>query len=111
MRFDSLLSDKARVFKFPIQAVTVHRGGQNLYQLLDTRAAVHEKLGQYKDALKDAKKTIDIAPERWQGYARAARVFLQLNRVESAQKMITLALEKLKETERYASLLSLQAEI
>ena len=89
------------------------RGGQNLYQILDTRAAAYTKLGQYRDALKDAKKTIDTAPERWQGYARAAHVFLQLNKVDSAQTMVTMALERLKvtETERRASLLSLQAEI
>ena len=43
---DSLLSDKVLSVHTPIQAVRVHRGGQNLYQLLDTRAAVHEKLGQ-----------------------------------------------------------------
>lgn len=91
----------------------MENGGQNLHQILDTRAAVYEKLGQYKDALKDAKKTIDTAPERWQGYARAARVFHQLNRPESAQTMITMALERLKETEveRRVSLLSLQENI
>jgi len=89
----------------------VDYGGQNLYQILDTRAAVHAKLGQYKEALKDAKKTIDLASERWQGYARAARVFLKLNKAEPAQAMIRMALERSKEPERRASLLSLQEEI
>lgn len=81
--------------------------------ILDSRAAVHVKLGQRKDALKDAKMTIDIAPDRWQGYARAARVFLQSNKVDAAQTMVTMALERLKETEveRRASLLALEADI
>jgi F-box/TPR repeat protein Pof3 len=98
-------------FIFPIQAAD--HGGQNLYQILDTRAAVYAKLGQHKEALKDAKKTIDIAPERWQGYARAARVFLQLRKVEPAQTMVMMATERLKETEtkRRSCLLSLQADI
>jgi len=105
----SLILFMSRHRFIPLQAVDY--GGQNLYQILDTRAAVHAKLGQYKEALKDAKKTIDLAPERWQGYARAARVFFQLNRVEPAQVMITMALEISKEPERRASLLSLQEEI
>ena len=38
----------------------------NEYTLYDSRAAVKEKLGKTKDALRDCKKVIDLAPQRWQ---------------------------------------------
>lgn len=43
----------------------------NEYTLYDSRAAVNEKLGKTKDALRDCKRVIDLAPQRWQvrGYS------------------------------------------
>lgn len=38
----------------------------NEYTLYDSRAAVKEKLGKTKDALRDCKRVIDLAPQRWQ---------------------------------------------
>ena len=71
------------------------------------------KLGKTKAALQDAKRTIDLAPERWQGYARAARLFLVTRRYDASLKMVSLALAKLKaeDTQRRSSLLSLEAEV
>jgi len=62
----------------------------------DSRAAVHEKLGNNKAALIDAKKVVDIAPDRWQGYARSARLFHALHKYEAAVKMVDFALERIK---------------
>ena len=71
------------------------------------------KLGQNKKALEDARATIRVAPERWQGYARAARLFLNCGRIDASMTMVSMALDKLGEenTERRETLLSLQADI
>lgn len=53
-------------------------------------------MGNPKAALQDSKKVIDLAPERWQGYARAARLFLKGRKPDAAFKMIHLALERIK---------------
>ncbi|KAF9524293.1 hypothetical protein CPB83DRAFT_861558 [Crepidotus variabilis] len=91
----------------------VAAGSQNHYLMYDSRAAAYLKLGQRKEALKDAKAAIDNSPNRWQGYARAARVFVQFNKPDAAQTMVSMAMERLKETEedRRASLMELEAEI
>ncbi|KAF4617322.1 hypothetical protein D9613_006132 [Agrocybe pediades] len=88
-------------------------GTQAHYLIYDTRAAVYSKLGQTKEAIKDAKKTIEVAPDRWQGYARAARLFLQIKKTDASLTMVSMALERLKEAEaeRRASLLTLKEEI
>ncbi|KAG2078798.1 hypothetical protein BDR04DRAFT_1226038 [Suillus decipiens] len=70
--------------------------GCDSFIVYDSRAAVHEKLGNNKAALLDAKKVVDTAPDRWQGYARSARLFHALNKDEAAIKMIDLALERIK---------------
>jgi len=71
------------------------------------------KLGKAKAALQDAKRTIDLAPERWQGYARAARLFLVTRRYDASLKMVSLAMGKLKaeDAQRRTSLLSLEADV
>ena len=85
----------------------------NIYLVYDSRAAVLAKLGQNKRALEDAKATIRVAPERWQGYARAARLFLKCNKIDASMTMISMALDKLgdENKERRQTLLSLQADI
>jgi F-box/TPR repeat protein Pof3 len=76
-----------------MQAISL---GCDSFIVYDSRAAVHEKLGNNKAALIDAKKVVDTAPDRWQGYARSARLFHALNKDEAAIKMIDLALERIK---------------
>lgn len=71
--------------------------GGNHYSLYDSRAAVLEKLGRTKDALRDAKATIDAGPSQWQGYARSSRLFFKLQKYTAAVTMADLALERLKE--------------
>ncbi|KAL7285471.1 hypothetical protein ACG7TL_000568 [Trametes sanguinea] len=51
-------------------------------------------MGKLKDALRDAKTMIDLRPERWQGYARSARLFLQGRKYDAASRMLELALER-----------------
>ncbi|CCM03118.1 uncharacterized protein FIBRA_05239 [Fibroporia radiculosa] len=60
----------------------------------DSRAAVNEKLGNIRDALRDSKRVIDLAPQRWQGYSRSARLFMRLNKFDHAQRMAQLALDR-----------------
>ncbi|EAU86058.2 hypothetical protein CC1G_07137 [Coprinopsis cinerea okayama7 len=60
----------------------------------DARSSALEKLGRYKEALKDVRKTIELAPEQWQGYNRAARLFYHLKKYSHATKMIDAALDR-----------------
>ncbi|KAF9019005.1 hypothetical protein BDZ89DRAFT_1073373, partial [Hymenopellis radicata] len=66
-----------------------------LYFIYDCRSAIYEKLGKLKDALRDAKTTIDVAPTRWQGYLRAARLFLAAHKFEQCLTMADLALARI----------------
>ncbi|KII89340.1 hypothetical protein PLICRDRAFT_29633 [Plicaturopsis crispa FD-325 SS-3] len=70
--------------------------GANHYNVYDSRAAAYEKLGRPKEALLDAKKVIDLAPNKYQGYARSARLFLRATRFKQASAMVDLALERLR---------------
>jgi hypothetical protein len=54
------------------------------------------KLGKTKAALQDAKRTIDLAPEQGQGYARAASLFLVMWRYDASLKVVSLTIGKLK---------------
>lgn len=75
------------------QAIELQRDNFRIY---DSRAAIHEKLGNLKAALLDSKKVIDLAPAQWQGYTRAARIFISLGKHGSAMKMVDLALTRLQ---------------
>ncbi|KAH7888598.1 hypothetical protein F5I97DRAFT_722507 [Phlebopus sp. FC_14] len=75
------------------QAITLQSDNFTIY---DSRAAVHEKLGNTKAALLDSKKVIDLAPDRWQGYARSARLFYTLKKYGPAVKMVDYALSRLR---------------
>ena len=88
------------------------RGGTTS-QLFDSRAAVHEKLGDLKAALEDSRRVIDLVPRQWQGYARCARLFLRMKKPDRAAKMVDYALErvKLSDTVRRETLLSLKQEV
>jgi len=63
--------------------------------LYDSRASASEKQNRLTDALRDAKKTIDIAPKQWHGYFRSARIFAALGQTDVALRMCSLALERL----------------
>ncbi|CAL1695074.1 unnamed protein product [Somion occarium] len=92
------------------QAVQQGCNDPNVY---DSRAAVHEKLGNTKEALLDSKKVIDLSPQRWQGYFRAARLFLNLRKFDRAKAMAAMALERVKpdDSKRLAELKALQEKI
>ena len=87
--------------------------GGSASQLFDSRAAVHDKLGDLKAALEDARKVIDFAPHQWQGYARCARLFLRMKKPERAAKMADYALERVKpgDATRRETLLALKQEV
>lgn len=98
-------------FSSTLQAV--ENGGDKECIIYDSRAAVLEKLGRLKDALKDARKAIEVAPEQWQGYARSACLFLQAQKYDSALKMADAALKKVKDEDakRRMELFALKNEI
>ncbi|KAI0056085.1 hypothetical protein BV25DRAFT_1832541 [Artomyces pyxidatus] len=93
---------KLQQYEEAVEAFTkaVNLAEDKAYNVYDSRAAVYLKLGNTKAALYDAKKVIDIAPEQWQGYARAARAFLLLDKCASAMKMADLALERMGDSQK-----------
>jgi hypothetical protein len=51
--------------------------------------------------MRDAKKTIDIAPKQWHGYFRSARLFAALGQTDAALRMSSLALERLGDVSKH----------
>jgi hypothetical protein len=51
--------------------------------------------------MRDAKKTIDIAPKQWHGYFRSARLFAALGQTDAALRMSSLALERLGDASKH----------
>lgn len=104
----SLLDDALQHFNKAIEL-----GGDQQYLVYDSRAAVYEKLEKPKDALRDARKVIELAKDRWQGYGRAARLFLQTRKLDASLTMVTMALERIKadDTKRRFELLKLQENV
>ena len=96
-------------------AQAIRLAGDTSYMLYDSRASVYEKQNRLRDALHDAKKTIDIAPTRWHGYFRSARLFAALNRSKAALLMCSLALERIgtdaKHEARRGELLALRSKL
>ncbi|TFK90790.1 hypothetical protein K466DRAFT_365375 [Polyporus arcularius HHB13444] len=87
--------------------------GGDVCTVCDARAAVYQKLGKLKEALRDSKSVIDSQPGRWQGYARSARLFLQIKKFDAASRMVELALERVppEQSGRRDEMVVLQAEI
>ncbi|KAI1789800.1 hypothetical protein LXA43DRAFT_974073 [Ganoderma leucocontextum] len=81
--------------------------------IFDARAAVYQKLGKLKEALRDAKAVIDSQPGRWQGYARSARLFHQIRKFDAASRMVDLALERIpsEQASRRDEMLALRREV
>ncbi|KAI0652059.1 hypothetical protein C8Q79DRAFT_898157 [Trametes meyenii] len=92
------------------QALKLGGDGPVIY---DSRAAVYQKLGKLKDALRDTKTAIDLQPDRWQGYARSSRLFLQARKYDAASRMAELALARVPSDQgsRREEIVALQSEI
>ncbi|KAI0061395.1 hypothetical protein BV25DRAFT_1992107 [Artomyces pyxidatus] len=73
------------------KAISIAKNGA--YTVYYSRAAVYLKVGMTKAALRDAEKAIDIAPEQWKGYARAAQAHMLLRNSSTALEMARSALE------------------
>ncbi|KIY72013.1 hypothetical protein CYLTODRAFT_486791 [Cylindrobasidium torrendii FP15055 ss-10] len=89
-------------------------GSHTPYYIIDCRSAINEKLGKLRDALLDAKRVIDLAPTRWQGYSRSARLFHRASKFDQCISMAEMAIARLDKTdtkrrEEMATLIS-QAE-
>lgn len=102
--------------------------------VFESRSAVNEKMGKISDALKDARKVIELAPASPQvsvllprkydlyltrdllllkGYIRSSRLFLLAKRPESALRVVEMASERVAsdDVKRIERLASLRAEI
>ncbi|KAJ7288248.1 hypothetical protein C8J57DRAFT_1115677 [Mycena rebaudengoi] len=88
-------------------------GGDREYIVYDSRAAVYEKQGKFKDALQDVRKVIRLAPTDWQGYARAARLFLRVGKLDEAITMAEMAIRRLdsKDLTRRTKLTELKEDV
>ena len=65
-------------------------------QLYDNRAACHERLGDLEAALKDSKRTIQLAREDPTGYVRAGRILVKMERKSVALEIYSLGLKNAK---------------
>jgi len=65
-------------------------------QLHDNRAACHDRLGDLQAALKDSKKTIQLAKEDPTGYVRAGRILVKMERKSVALEIYALGLKNVK---------------
>ncbi|GAV99898.1 f-box domain protein [Lentinula edodes] len=91
----------------------LENGGRDQYAIYDSRAAVHEKTLRLREALLDVKEAIRLAPNRWQCYSRAARLFLLIRKFEEASKMVDIALQKIdpSDDKNRATLVALQSQV
>ncbi|KAF9450575.1 hypothetical protein P691DRAFT_725803 [Macrolepiota fuliginosa MF-IS2] len=88
-------------------------GGENQFIIYDSRAAMYDLLNNPKEALRDAKTTIKLAPQRWQGYARAARLFMKTHKFDASLKTVAHALTHVRpeDNKRREELLKLKQDI
>ncbi|KAE9392809.1 hypothetical protein BT96DRAFT_924470 [Gymnopus androsaceus JB14] len=91
----------------------LEHGGSDQYAIYDSRAAVYEKTLRLREALLDVKEAIRLAPNRWQCYSRAARLFLLIRKFDEASKMVELALQKINPTDdkNRTTLIALQSQV
>jgi tetratricopeptide (TPR) repeat protein len=65
-------------------------------QLLDNRAACHEKLNELSSALKDAKAAIQLHREDATGYLRAGKVLVKMEKHSVAHEIYRHGLKSIK---------------
>lgn len=65
-------------------------------QLYDNRAACQERLGDLQAALKDSKKTIQLAREDPTGYVRAGKILVKMERKSVALEIYAMGLKNVK---------------
>lgn len=65
-------------------------------QLYDNRAACHERLEDLQAALKDSKRTIQLAKEDPTGYVRAGKILVKMERKSVAMEIYELGLKNVK---------------
>ncbi|KAJ8454964.1 hypothetical protein ONZ45_g19102 [Pleurotus djamor] len=68
--------------------------GPPLFSLYDSRAAAHLLMSNITPALLDAKRVIELVPDRWQGYARSAKALVQARKYQGARLMLGKARER-----------------
>ncbi|PBK74766.1 hypothetical protein ARMSODRAFT_1080451 [Armillaria solidipes] len=103
---------KKSKYQAAVQSFTeaIDNGGDQQFLIFDSRAAAYDKLNNPVAALRDAKKVIDLAPTRWQGYLRAAHIFHDMRKLDQSISMADMALARIKpeDTKRRAQVASLK---
>lgn len=61
--------------------------GAATLDLLDSRAATHEKLGNLDAALRDGRAMIEMSKGEVQGYLRTAKILQQMDKADLALKI------------------------
>ena len=56
-------------------------------------AAIYNELGQFDNALENARHAVELDPDMASGYENAARAYLGLNRIEEARAIVNTALQ------------------
>ncbi|KAG6890594.1 hypothetical protein C0995_006570 [Termitomyces sp. Mi166 len=100
LRLDEALNHFSKACQTPSPGLQALKctGGDQQHVIYDSRAAVFEKLGMPKEALRDAKVVIKLAPDQWQGYARAARLFLLASKFDASSSMADMAFLRIKQS-------------
>ncbi|KAI9682944.1 MAG: hypothetical protein M1829_006380 [Trizodia sp. TS-e1964] len=80
-------------------------GWEPSVDLLDNRAATHEKLGNLVLALRDGKKMIDREGSNPKGYLRAGKILVRMEKSDLATKMYSLGLSNVPKEDPHYDLL------
>jgi predicted Zn-dependent protease len=68
--------------------------------LLDCRAATSQKLGNHKDALRDARLIVKCEPTQARGYIRLAKVLDAMNQKDKAQVILGVGSRRVPRTDK-----------
>jgi eukaryotic-like serine/threonine-protein kinase len=73
---------------------------------LNNLAVIYSQLGQFDNALENAKRAIEIDPDMLNAYGQVASAYAGLNRVEEARATLNTALQRKGNTANYHSFLA-----
>ncbi|CAG7852207.1 SubName: Full=Uncharacterized protein {ECO:0000313/EMBL:CCA67651.1} [Serendipita indica DSM 11827] len=64
------------------------------HMALESRAACYQEMGRYKEALLDAKRIIQLFPDKHNGYSRSSRILTIMGHYDRAVSLARTALQK-----------------
>lgn len=87
---------KRKDYKHALQLFDRAIGRSPTVELYDNRAACNDKLNQLPNALKDAKKAIQLAREDPRGYIRAGNILVKMDKKKVALEVYDHGLRSVK---------------